>query len=74
MACWAWSGRASKLAIRPISGESSTNGQAEGKVGRGILGGDGKVIQTGKGKFGMDIKFVRPFSRKSGQKKRDIFS
>ena len=60
MACWAWSGRSSRLAIRQISaeGESSTNGQDEGHVGRGLLGGQGKVVDTGKGKFGMDVKFV----------------
>ena len=63
MACWAWSGRSSRLAIRQISteGESSTNGQAEGHVGRGLLGGEGKVVDTGKGKFGMDVKFVSQF-------------
>jgi WD repeat-containing protein 61 len=73
-ACWAYSGRSSKLAIRPIStiepststeGESSTsvNGNGSGAaVGRGPLGGEGKVVNTGKGKFGMDVKFVRTIS------------
>lgn len=67
MACWAWSGRSSKLAIRQIStpsaGESSTNGYANGQVGKGPLGGEGKVIETGKGKFGMDVKFVSSSTR-----------
>jgi WD repeat-containing protein 61 len=37
-------------------GEGATNGD----VGRAALGGEGKVIDTGKGKFGMDVKFVSP--------------
>ncbi|WWD22815.1 hypothetical protein CI109_107309 [Kwoniella shandongensis] len=57
-ACWAWSGRSSRLAIRPManSTEPESNGSGEGS-GRGVLGGEGKVIDTGKGKFGMDLKF-----------------
>ncbi len=68
MACWAWSGRSSRIAIRQIStpseGKSSTNGLVHERVGRGPLGGEGKVVETGKGKFGMDVKFVsrRPLS------------
>lgn len=62
MACWAWSGRSSKLAIRQISapseGETSATGYADGHVGRGPLVGEGKVVETGKGKFGMDVRFV----------------
>lgn len=63
LACWAWSGRSSKLAIRPLSQSSDTdggetNGHVEGSVGRGTLGAEGTVIETGKGKFGMDLKFV----------------
>jgi WD repeat-containing protein 61 len=64
MACWAWSGRSSKVAIRsiPETSEASNengNGESSGSIGHGPLGGGiGKVIETGKGKFGMDIKFV----------------
>lgn len=70
-ACWAWSGRSSKLGIRQIpgalateNGESVTangNGNENGDeaAGRGALAGEGKVVDTGKGKFGMDVKFVR---------------
>lgn len=47
-------------------GESlASNGNGD-VVGRGPLGGEGKVTSTGKGKFGMDVKFVSaaplPFS------------
>lgn len=68
-ACWAYSGRSSKLAIRPIASietssedaESSTaNANGTAAVGKGSLGGEGKVVIAGKGKFGMDVKFVRP--------------
>ena len=68
MKCWAWSGRASRLALRSISeeanGESSSNGEG---VGRGLLGGQGKLIETGKGKFGMDIQFVGLHVRDNGR-------
>ena len=67
MKCWAWSGRSSKVAIRSISDEAEEegiNGHQEGSVGRGALGGDGKVIDTGKGKFGMDLQFVSFFPPK----------
>ncbi|KAK4683813.1 WD repeat-containing protein 61, partial [Tremellales sp. Uapishka_1] len=50
--CWAWSGRSSKIAIRPI-----TDSDVGGESSRGSLGGAGKTIETGKGKFGMDVKF-----------------
>jgi hypothetical protein len=57
--CWAWSGRSSKLGIRQVSsGLSNENGETNGEAGRGPLGGAGKVVDTGKGKFGMDVKFV----------------
>ncbi|KAL7420322.1 Ski complex subunit Rec14 [Cryptotrichosporon argae] len=58
-AAWAWSGRSSKLAIRPLSvPETSGDGAANGEAGRGPLGGDGgKVVDTGKGRFGMDVRF-----------------
>jgi hypothetical protein len=67
MACWAWSGRSSKLAIRSISSETESSaapnengdGESSGSVGHGLLGGGStKIIDTGKGKFGMDLKFV----------------
>ncbi|ORX34965.1 WD40-repeat-containing domain protein [Kockovaella imperatae] len=58
MKCWAWSGRSSKIAMRSISqadhAESSTNGDG---VGRSLLSGETKLVETGKGKFGMDLKF-----------------
>ncbi|WWC66979.1 uncharacterized protein I206_100886 [Kwoniella pini CBS 10737] len=60
--CWAWSGRSSKLAMRPIdqivpeaNGEEA-NGEASNNR-RGGLGGESKAIDTGKGKFGMDVQF-----------------
>lgn len=63
--CWAWSGRSSKLGIRRITDLASghedgeTNGNANGNgIGRGALAGTGAVVDTGKGKFGMDVKFV----------------
>ncbi|WVQ93920.1 hypothetical protein IAU59_000998 [Kwoniella sp. CBS 9459] len=61
--CWAWSGRSSKLAIRSISqdaaGSSSAGAgaESEGNSSRGLLGGVGKVVDTGRGKFGMDVQF-----------------
>ncbi|WRT63508.1 uncharacterized protein IL334_000413 [Kwoniella shivajii] len=56
--CWAWSGRSSKLAIRSIESIAEVNGNGESSgSGRGVLGGAGKVIDTGKGKFGMDLQF-----------------
>ena len=65
LACWAWSGRSSRLAIRQMSDvepepSANGNGNGESSVGRGPLGGEGKVVETGKGKFGMDVKFVSP--------------
>jgi hypothetical protein len=43
--------------------EGETDGDANGTgetstSGSGILAGEGKVVDTGKGKFGMDVKFV----------------
>ncbi|WVF66299.1 hypothetical protein IAT40_001039 [Kwoniella sp. CBS 6097] len=58
--CWAWSGRSSKLAIRSISQsqDASTSGSDSEGSSRGALGGDeGKVVDTGRGKFGMDVQF-----------------
>jgi hypothetical protein len=63
--CWAWSGRSSKLGIRRITdltpghedSEAHGNGNGNG-IGRGALAGTGAVVDTGKGKFGMDVKFV----------------
>ncbi|WVR03408.1 hypothetical protein IAU60_000399 [Kwoniella sp. DSM 27419] len=59
---WAWSGRSSKLSIRSIpsdqAGSTSANGETNGEGSRrGLLGGEGKVVDTGKGKFGMDVQF-----------------
>jgi WD repeat-containing protein 61 len=63
--CWAWSGRSSKLGIRPITEDAASNdeelaedGSGHAAVGRGPLGGEGGVIDTGKGKFTMSLKFV----------------
>jgi WD repeat-containing protein 61 len=60
--CWAWSGRSSKLGIRQISSlgakNGNGNGESNGEASRGPLAGTGKVVDTGKGKFGMDVKFV----------------
>lgn len=59
--CWAWSGRSSKVAIRSFdkpSTEAESAGDDQGIAGKGGLGGSGKVIDTGKGKFGMDLQFV----------------
>jgi len=54
--CWAWSGRSSKIAIRSI--DSDAGGEAEVASDRGPLGGQGKLVDAGKGKFGMDLQFV----------------
>jgi WD repeat-containing protein 61 len=61
--CWAWSGRSSKVGIRPIEEKASDeglleDGPAQATVGRGPLGGEGRVIDTGKGKFTMSLNFV----------------
>ncbi|WVW81637.1 hypothetical protein I302_103632 [Kwoniella bestiolae CBS 10118] len=60
--CWAWSGRSSKVAIRSIdqdliSAESQEGVNGDSSNKKGGLGGDGKVVDTGKGKFGMDVQF-----------------
>ncbi|ORY22977.1 WD40-repeat-containing domain protein [Naematelia encephala] len=52
--CWAWSGRSSKLAVRQMNEEVEANGHG---VGQGPLSGETSVIDTGKSKFGMDLKF-----------------
>ena len=61
-ACWAWAGRGSKLALRPIdSAALAAAADDEGDSaapGAGALGGEGSVIDTGKGKFGMAVEFV----------------
>ncbi|KAK8844633.1 hypothetical protein IAR55_006480 [Kwoniella newhampshirensis] len=57
-ACWAWSGRSSKVAIRSIadSDEAHFDGDSQASS-RGVLGGEGRVVDAGKGRFGMDLKF-----------------
>ncbi|GFZ44693.1 hypothetical protein JCM24511_02417, partial [Saitozyma sp. JCM 24511] len=58
--CWAWSGRSSKVGIRPIMEEEASNDEeldGSAAVGRGPLGGEGGVIDTGKGKFTMSLNF-----------------
>lgn len=65
---YAYCGRSSKIIVKTISSDSlngfsiendedgdEPNGAA---VGAGPLGGEGKVVDTGKGKFAMDINFV----------------
>lgn len=47
---WAWAGRGSRLAIRSIEDVASET----------ALSGSGKLIDTGKGKFGMAVEFVSP--------------
>jgi WD repeat-containing protein 61 len=64
---WAYCGRSSKIVIRPISSDAieslgTQNGDEEdggtSKTGKGPLGGEGQVADTGKGKFAMDLQFV----------------
>jgi WD repeat-containing protein 61 len=64
---WAYCGRSSKIVVRPIAADAlHTNGTANGDtmqeetdtVGNGPLGGGGRVVDTGKGKYVMDIKYV----------------
>ncbi|RXK36685.1 hypothetical protein M231_06072 [Tremella mesenterica] len=62
LSCWAWSGRSSKLGFRTIPKDSISkiitediNGQGESSFNP--LSGEARVIDTGKGKFGMDVKF-----------------
>lgn len=69
--CWAWSGRSSKVAIRSIDTDVSSqegSGEASTSIGRGVLGGTGKLIDTGKGKFGMDLQFVSFLRLRPGPK------
>lgn len=69
MKCWAWSGRSSKLAIRTIESDETsetTNGQAEGSQSQGRLAGGGKIVDTAKGRFGMDVQFVSNLVMKQG--------
>jgi WD repeat-containing protein 61 len=54
--CWAWSGRSSRVDIRSIGGDPGD--QEDGQTGRGPLGGEGGIVETGKGRFGMDLQFV----------------
>ncbi|EJT50509.1 hypothetical protein A1Q1_00175 [Trichosporon asahii var. asahii CBS 2479] len=42
---WAWTGRGARVAIRPV-GE-----------GEGALGGEGSVVDLGKGRFGMSVVY-----------------
>lgn len=64
---WAYCGRSSKIVVRPISSDAieslgTQNGEEEdmepAKTGKGPLGGEGQVVDSGKGKFAMDVKFV----------------
>ncbi|WOO84491.1 WD repeat-containing protein 61 [Vanrija pseudolonga] len=48
---FAWSGRGSRLAIRAL------DLSAEDEAGAGILSGTGSVVETVKGRFGMDVQF-----------------
>ena len=66
MSCWAWSGRTSKLGMRQIPQEALSAGEQpnghENGESSGVanpLAGEAKGIDTVKGKFGMDVKFVR---------------
>lgn len=71
---YAWAGRSSKIGIRSIvpdslgdqetqDGEANGNGLSSSEaVGKGPLGGEGKIVDTGKGKFVMDMKYVSFFS------------
>lgn len=55
-----------------VSGaESSTNGEGSS---RGALGGEGKVIDTGKVKFGMDLQFVSHHQRASSLRGQSLMS
>lgn len=65
---YAYCGRSSKIIVKTISSDSLNGGSNEDddegneqngvSVGAGPLGGEGKVVDTGKGKFAMDINFV----------------
>lgn len=50
---FAWSGRGSRLAIR------SLDLGADDESGAGILSGAGSVVDLVKGRFGMDVQYVR---------------
>ncbi|WVQ82635.1 hypothetical protein IAT38_004767 [Cryptococcus sp. DSM 104549] len=57
--CWAWSGRSSKVAIRSIDANSLAEAlDAEGEgADQGPLDGEGKTVDSGKGRYGMDLQF-----------------
>lgn len=67
-ACWAWTGRGSKLAIRSIDTAALEAADAETQDEDGeqatqagpsnALSGSGSVVDTVKGKFGMAVEFV----------------
>lgn len=54
-ACWAWSGRSSKVVIRTMG---SADADADPSNAQGPLGGESSVMHGGKGKFGLDLQFV----------------
>lgn len=63
---YAWSGRSSKVVIRSLSPvDDSANGYgaadeegAPAQIGAGPLSGESTVVEAGKGKFGMALKYV----------------
>lgn len=60
-ACWAWSGRTSKVVIRTmgsVDDDVDADADPSSTQGPGPLGGESSVMQGGKGKFGLDLQFV----------------
>lgn len=60
-ACWAWSGRTSKVVIRTMGSDdvdADADADSSSTQGPGPLGGESGVMQGGKGKFGLDLQFV----------------
>lgn len=60
-ACWAWSGRTSKVVIRTMGSDDvdvDADADSSSTQGPGPLGGESSVMQGGKGKFGLDLQFV----------------
>ncbi|KGB79993.1 hypothetical protein CNBG_5749 [Cryptococcus deuterogattii R265] len=57
-ACWAWSGRSSKVVIRTmVSADADADADADPSSAQGPLGGESSVMHGGKGKFGLDLQF-----------------
>lgn len=59
-ACWAWSGRTSKVVIRTMGSDDAdadADADPSSTQGQGPLGGESSVMQGGKGKFGLDLQF-----------------